>query len=483
MKINAINPMMVSASKMSTFAGKTEDSKEDMLKGMNGDKLVLGGEAKLLFNVAENVSNEKVGSKFILEPKEDKYKDLRILVTPDTHIEGENFSIGIQKGEPSFKGRLYGSIRKNEDGTTDENMRNEYFRYFALGMDKKADKAGDSKFRKNIRDDYNFFIPTDGDGTRYRDIARLQGGVTKPASRIPATLNGEQMTLVQAVMTNFSKTGKLDDGVDFMDVKPAQGSAYAFLEGLRTGKISTEKPLVYAWGDNFSDVDVSRLIANHEKKGAGFTMTVIPVDKERVSALSIIKVNDENKDKIDIFEEKPTDKNLIESCIMSEYGENKCLSAVGPYVISPEALTWIKDNYTANPESFRTSKGFDFSSGIMTPMLEAMNNGEITREEKRVCNHGSVIRTTERPLDMCYEVIQPKETWSDLGAQKDFSKAMGDIKSGKYIGMPAEIIDSMKKNIDKNGNITFNKQARELFEDMTKQYKIKSKNAIVDCKA
>ena len=103
--------------------------------------------------------------------------------------------------------------------------------------------------------------------------------------------------------------------------------------------------------------------------------------KARTKALSIIKTDDVQGRKIDVFVEKPQDDDFIESCVLPQFGENQCLSSVGPYILSPQALTWIKDNYIADPESFlNPDKGYDFSSMIIAPMLEAFNNGEILDE-------------------------------------------------------------------------------------------------------
>lgn len=476
MKINGINTFSSIAKKsIPAFnAQKTEAPKDKLsAEGMNGEKLVMKGKANDYFKLVENISNAKVGSKFIIEPKSEKYKGLRLLITPDSKISSDDMYIGVEKKDdekniPSFKGRLYGSIRKDDDGKIDTKMQDEYIRFWADGMiNVTNDIYADKKFAPQLKDDYNFFIPSDGDGTRYRDITRLQGGVTKPASYIPATMNGSQMSLVQGVITNFAKTQKLDDMYDFVRVKPAQGSAYAFLEGLKNGQIKTDKPLVFSWGDNFSDINVSRLMYNHEKENSGFSVTVIPVEKERTKALSIIKTTSPEERKIDEFVEKPQDNEFIESCVMPEYGNNMCLSAVGPYVLSKEALKWIKENYEKNPESFlNEQKGYDFSSMIIAPMLKAFNNGEILSEKDG------------KPLSMKYDTVLPDETWSDLGSQKDFSKAMKDISTGKYKELPLEMRITASLNTYPNGDISFNDKTRNMLTDMKNDLSLKTENVI-----
>lgn len=470
MKISSINYSMPVRS--ANFAAKTNKANKSVsTEGMNGDKFVMEGDASKYFELVENLSNKKVGSKFVIKSKLPEYEDLRILITPDSKISSNEMKIGIEKAEnPSFKGRLYGSIREHE-GERDYKMESEYIRFWMEGMNEiVSNKYKDKEFAPELKDDYNFYIPSDGDGTRYKDITALQGGATKPASDIPATMGGKQMSLVQGVITNFARTGKLDKAYDFVRVEPARGSAYGFLEGLRKGQIKSDRPLVFSWGDNFSDINISRLMKNHEDVNSGFTVTVLPVDKSRTKALSIIKTDDVAGRKIDVFVEKPQDDDFIESCVLPQFGENQCLSAVGPYILSPQALSWIKDNYTADPESFlNPDKGYDFSSMIIAPMLEAFNNGEIVDENGN-------------KMQMKFDMIDKSETWSDLGSQKDFTQAMKDIRKNKYLYLPWEMKGSLKSNIDVNDNITFNTRSKFMLKSMLEKIGATGENVIAYCK-
>ena len=452
---------------------------DEKFTGINNERLIMEGNASKYFEVVENVSNKKVGSKFIIQSKLPEFRDLRLLITPDTKIESRDkdnpMSISIKKtddSQPSFKGRLYGSIRMDEDGKVDYKMQDEYTRFWTEGM---YDYAAMQHPTHHIADDYNFFIPSDGDGTRYKDITKLQGDVTKPASYIPATMNNRQMSLVQGVIANFAQTSKLDKMFDFVRVKPAQGSAYAFLEGLKSGQIGTEKPIVFSWGDNFSDINVARLMHNHEANESAFTLTTIPVaDKERTKSLSLVKPAETGNNIVEEFVEKPQDDEFIESCAVEHNGEKTYLSGVSPYIISPEVLVWIKDNYTNNPEKFKSpDKGYDFSSMVIAPVLAALNKGEIKSD-----NHN------DEDFKMRYEIIEDMETWSDLGSQKDFSKAMKDIHSAgyAYIGLPFEMRMSMADNTDDDGNITFNPKSQNLLKDMKNTLKLDMSNVIAYCK-
>ena len=482
MKISAINPYLsYRKNAVNNFKSqKTTDSGINRLnyQGINDEMLVMKGNASKYFSVSENVSNQKVGSKFIIQSKLPEYKDLRLLITPESKIVSKDknnpFSISIEKQkneQPSFKGRLYGSIRMEDDGKVDYKMQDEYTRFWTEGM---FDAVAEKHPTHPIADDYNFFIPSDGDGTRYKDITKLQGNVTKPASYIPAIINNRQMSLVQGVISNFAQTSKLDKMFDFVRVKPAQGSAFAFLEGLKSGQIGTDKPIVFSWGDNLSDINVSRLIHNHEINDSAFTLTVLPVEKEKTRSLSIIKPAETGHNIVEKFVEKPQDDDFIESCAVNINGKKKYLSAVSPYIIAPEVLNWIKDNYISNPEKFRSQdKGYDFSSMVIAPVLDALNNGEI-----KTGNH------YQESFKMRYEEISDTETWSDLGSQKDFSEAMKDIHSGPYayIGLPFDMRMSLYDNVDEDKNITFNQKSKQLFNDMKTSLNLDISNVIAYCK-
>ena len=438
------------------------------IQGENGKTLNYRDENEL-FDI-ENISDSKVGTKFLLHPKADKYKDLTILFTPESQISTVDDSTRfVVLSQISFGGKVFGSIRKDASGE-DKTMMKAYSDFWDKGMHKtivsdyvKRDETA------GIKDDYNFFIPSDGDGTRYRDIAKLQGGVTKPASKIPAQLNKEDMKLVQVILTNFAKTDKLDEGYDFVKVQPALGSAYAFFEGLANGQIPTDKPLVFSWGDNFSDIDITKLIKEHEKNHAGFTMLTLPVDSNRIRSLGAAKVKGNDNLEVTRFYEKPNTDELVNEFIIPGT-KNQCLGVVGPYVVSKEVLTWLKDNYINHPEQFKDQEGkVDFSRTIIGKLIDVMPKGEIKDE------NGQALKL--------YAYKKPEtDSWSDLGRQSDFTKEMLNVKYGGFKNLPSEVRESINENIDGNNNISFNERTKELLHDFVKEYRLNMKNVIAYAK-
>ena len=445
----------------SSYAFKT-------IPGENGQILNYRDE-KGLFDV-ENISDGKVGTKFLLHPKDAKYKDLTILFTPESQVSSVDDSTRfVVTTQMSFGGKVFGSIRKDANGE-DKTMMKAYSDFWDTKMHKTilADYV-DKEATAGIKDDYNFFIPSDGDGTRYRDIAKLQGGVTKPASKIPAQLNGQDMKLVQVILTNFAKTDKLDDGYDFVKVQPALGSAYAFFEGLANGQIPTDRPLVFSWGDNFSDIDITKLIKEHEANHAGFTMLTLPVDSNRIRSLGAAKVKGQDDLEVSKFYEKPNTDELVKEFIIPGT-KDQCLGVVGPYVLSKEVLTWLKDNYVNHPEQFKDQEGkVDFSRTIIGKLIDVMPKGEIKDE------NGNALKL--------YAYRKPSsDSWSDLGRQSDFTKEMLNVKHGGFKNLPGEVRESIYENIDDNNNISFNEKTQKLLHDFAHEYRINMKNVIAYAK-
>ncbi|MBR2386156.1 hypothetical protein IKA92_02530 [bacterium] len=423
---------------------------------------------------AENISNPKVGAKWVLKLNDPKYDGLRILISPESKVTSEDKSFYVKIDNPknlAFKGNVYGSIRSDETGT-DENMRNAYKTFFTTGLKGFVEKNyTDKEANARIKDDYSFFVPSDGDGTRYKDITLLQADftkdgdkvtpkkvVTKPASEIPVNYEGHQMKLVQGVLTNFAKTGQLKEA-EFIDVKPAQGSAYAFFEGLKAGTIPTDKPLVFVWGDNFSDIKIQPIMEFHEKTDADLTMLALPVKKERISALGAVQVKSEEDLTATWFMEKPQTE---EEIAKAKFGStDQYLGIVGPYVLSPKALNWIKENYTATPEKFHNAKGYDFSSTIIDTLV---NKNEETGKDFNV-------QIYIKPED---------ETWSDLGSSKDFRAEMLKIKHDKnaYKYMPDFYKNCITNSIDSKDNISINPEAKAMLEQVEKEYGIKFENVV-----
>lgn len=418
-----------------------------------------------IFKVVDQ-TNEKVSTAIVLIPTDPEFKGLKILVKDGSIIESDGLKIIVGKKKlnkpPAFTGRIYGSIG---DSNYPKEMRQAYDDFFEKGMyDSVIHEFQPNGF--DLKNDYNFFIPTDGDGTRFKDYTNLQGGICKPAAKLPATLNGQPMRLIHVTMTNFTKTGQVEKGVEFINVDMARGSSYAFLEGLRTEKIPIDMPFIFGWGDNFSDINIKKLLKYHEKNLAGLTIFGVPVSYERIKSLGAIYLDPAKGLEIQDFKEKPKMyEEIMKSLIPGT--KSRYLASTGPFVISKEVLKWLKNEYMKNPSKFQNQKGvYDFSECILAPLVQILKEGK------------EIVNEAGNKLPMLAYIKPRIETWSDLGKANDLINEMHRVALGKYAGLPMEVKTSIKNNVDINSGIIFmDKKSKEAFEKFRKIYNLKIKNS------
>lgn len=430
------------------------------IKAPDGKIIAKVFDPKNLLKITNN-SNEKVGISLVLEINSPKFSELKILLKDGSKIKSKDFEVVVdskklneaQQNSPSFQGKIYGSIGASN---YPKQMMQAYNDFFGKGMYAKVLREFKPK-TKGLKHDCNFFTPTDGDGKRFKDYTNQQGGICKPAAILPATYNGEPLKLIHATLINFTKTGLVKPKTKFIHVDKARGSAFAFLEGLKKGDLPTKKPIVFCWGDNFSDINIKKLLKHHEKHNAGITVLGIPADYERVQSLAGVTLGKDFE--ITGLIEKPKEHEEIMKSLIPN--TDKHLGSVGPFVISKQVLKHLKNEYTQNPAVFQNESGdFDFSSKILTPMVEKLKAGEIKNKKGN-------------KMPMIAYIKPEKETWSDLGKTTDLMDEMKNVVQGKFKGLPEEIKDSIRKNVDmKKGVVSTDEKAKNLFRQSLEEYGI-----------
>lgn len=426
------------------------------IKTPQGETIAEIIDPKNLFKIFDD-SNDKVGSAIVLKINDPEFASLKILLKDGTEIKYDKAKIVVNKNKLkdkiSFKGKIYGSI-----GTSNypKQMIQAYNDFFGKGMYAKVLREFKPS-SKGLKKDYNFYTPTDGDGKRFKDYTNLQGGICKPAAILPATYNGEPLKLIQAALINFTKTGLVKPRMKFINVDKARGSAFAFLEGLKKGEIPTKKPIVFCWGDNFSDINIKKLLKHHEKHNAGITLLGIPTNYERIQSLAGVTLGKDFE--IIGLKEKPKEHEEIMKSLIPN--TDKHLGSVGPFIISKNVLKWLKKEYTQNSAIFQNeSDEFDFSSKILTPMVEKLKAGEIKDKKGN-------------KMPMIAYIKPEKETWSDLGKTTDMMDEMKNVIQGKFKGLPEEIKNSIRKNVNtEKGVISTDEKARILFQKFCEKYGI-----------
>lgn len=419
----------------------------------------IAGETQPNRNIAtiRNISGEKVGTAVLVRPK--KYPKLRILMKDGSSLKSKDGSFKVSLGDepklPVFKGTLYGSVSPD----TEKPMKKAYLDFFKMGINnypKMDTKSGD----------YNFYTPTDGAGSRFKDYSALFKNVPKPAAPLPGEVNGKPFRLIHANMANFAKTGMLDN-VELVKIdKGGKGNIYAFMQGLTSGQIPTDKPIIFSWGDNFADIDIKKVIRFHEKHNALITAVTVPMEFSRISSFGTVMINPADGKEILGFIEKPQElEDKMKSEIPSKPGYH--MISAGPYVLSPRALQECVKMWKEDPESFKNTKGeYDFTVGFLNPIVQKLMNYELTDSQ------GNALKAVA--------YLKPdKEGWSDLGKTSDLINEMRMIKQGKYQGLNKLYTESVKDNVHKSGVITTSEKSAEEFRRFCREYDIEAKGNIV----
>ncbi|RQD74179.1 MAG: glucose-1-phosphate adenylyltransferase [Halanaerobium sp. MSAO_Bac5] len=130
-----------------------------------------------------------------------------------------------------------------------------------------------------------------------------------------------------------------------------EGTAHAIYKNLSYLKSQNPDQIIILSGDHVYEMDYSKMIDYHIKKGADLTIAAQPVSYEDASRFGILDCNDEMK--ITDFVEKP---------------ENppSNLASMGIYVFKKEILLEVLEKYCTNESS-------DFGHNIIPPMIEKNN--------------------------------------------------------------------------------------------------------------
>lgn len=417
-------------------------------------------------NIDKDFNVEFISGKFgeisaVLKPKDEKYKGLSILLRQGAKAKALNSKktivpvIDMNPSQPvffkgksnvSFNGKFFASIG---EAAYPEKMANAYSEFFDKGIQEriiKTDKTQININKAELKDDYNFYVPTDGLGTRLGDATYASGGISKPAIPLPAKIGEHNYRLIHNTLSTFTKTGKLDGGYGLIKVKGGGGSAQAFLQGLGDGTIPTDKPLVLTWGDAFSDLDLTKVLKEHEENNAGLTVVGIPVDDKHIKGFAAVGID--NDGSITKLIEKP--KTLEAAEFSKIEGTENYRGSVGPYVFSKPVLEHIKREYNKNPESLKNQKGeFDLSSRILTPMVELLSKNQIKGAGP----------------------MKPYITncnWSDVGTTSEYMEQMRNAAEGK-INLPEDVAKGFKKNVDLETGTIFTNNSKELFNQFCEE--------------
>ena len=141
-----------------------------------------------------------------------------------------------------------------------------------------------------------------------------------------------------------------------------QGTADAVRQNLRRFEEAPCKYVLILAGDHLYRMDYREMIRKHIEKGADITAAVLPVRRDQVKELGILKINQD--DRITYFMEKPQEESEIETMAIEEaifeqhsirIHERSHIASMGIYVFNKDVLV----------ECFKNKSMVDFGEHVI----------------------------------------------------------------------------------------------------------------------
>lgn len=447
----------------------------------------------------------KFGVSAILSPKDPEYRNIKSLVVEGTEIvstEDPDVYLKVYDKKKiavkplSFKGDLYVTTGDGDERfpeSVENAMRafvdNQSYKQF------RGEKTSD-KYKK-----YNTFMPCAGKGSRLKDATwlvggtnyqdvikypgtKLEGGISKAAMPLPAQVNGHDYALVQDTLANLSWAGLIDGDTKLHLIREPNpnGSASGLLMVLKDMKPddpALKEPLIVRFCDAMSDIKFEEVLEDMEAKNSACVVVGKPFGEDMLDKVGTIATRgktelDENgelrdKDEIVQYDEKPGKTPLAELARITspERLNGTYRGSIGMFGFAPESLRWVKDKADNNPDAFKDADGEeDFSKGIIPKLINACNNGEITRNGKPLRMHAYVTESN----------------FNDLGTTRAFieeTRKAAQLKpeDGGY-DIPEFITQQYAENITPDGAVCLADTKKD-FESFCDKYHLKAKGNIL----
>jgi len=190
--------------------------------------------------------------------------------------------------------------------------------------------------------------------------------------------------LSASLLRHVQQTYKFDVFSEgFVDILPAeqtldssdwyQGTADAVRRQFRHFESRGAKDALILAGDHLYRMDYARFVAQHRAEDADLTIAVLPVSADDASRFGILKLDE--LDRIERFEEKPTDPAVLRELESNPGSERPFLGSMGIYVFRMEFLRSLLE----------TVSGDDFGKHLIPAALAG--KGLPDGRKPRVCGH------------------------------------------------------------------------------------------------
>lgn len=406
-----------------------------------------------------------------------------------------------QKQDVSFTGNLITSVLTKEEQT-----RNSVTSYM---QDKLYENVIPGKYKNEvIENEVQGIMPAGGFGERFYNLTRENEN--KPTYYLPTD---KGFRIIGSTLNMFASAGIIEGnekdkltylsqkheikGDDVVDVKLYKTDGGALAEGIEKGTIKSDKDAIILNADIFTNADITR--AYHKFKEYGDAAIVIPYclfAENRAKSFGLMGVeNTDEKMQIKEFVEKPqyisepptpplglsyegTDGDEAYAKAMTEYNEH-----MRKYIAVKNAKDTETGKYYSNPGMY-----------ILSPQaLEVLKNlknkaglgDNVMKEIVRMCNAGELKTADGRPMKAYTVPLQRADGelayWDDIGTAEAYLKVMKDVAyetstngtgvENKFYGVPTNILNDFKDNVDLNTSIVYlSKDCRKAFDDFKTEF-------------
>lgn len=419
-----------------------------------------------------------------------KDKDCAVFLSEDSYIKSANFDIAtgkyVDKARSNISfGQLY--VTEAYKASSIQNAVNEYF------LQEKFNDVSNGKYKDQLKNEYSMVGLAAGYGSRLSIISDNTGDA-KPATPFItnkyrlidfSVLNpGIKAGIINPNSINSNKSGTFDtinkrilsgENANLMFLRETEekpiGTGGSLFSALKNNVVKTDKPLVLATGDLYTNVDLSYALKEFENKNAGLLVVYKQIGENDITKLPIIKLDKyEGTNYVKQFCHLPNNKDeesYIRGLSLQDI-PNKYATTTSIYIMHPKVLEILKQISGEGKQSF----------GSYLPILLQILNGE--GKSKIVADDRILSKLREMDLidsqniskglrddnghhltmiaDMAKREDGVAAVAEDVGTYKRYleqARKTAANKFGEYDYFPKEYLSEIKNLVDLNTGVVF----------------------------
>lgn len=424
----------------------------------------------------------------LIELRDDEL-GIRVLMARKSKLSGENLNIDYKEKTQqriSFGHKLVVTTGYKPEQT--ESAVNDFFAHKSSNYVPLSPLLFKNE-NHELENEYTFVALAAGKGTRLKPISdKMQSydGVefNKPASFYP----NKAGTLIEiSALSHAVRAGINQKDVDFVhDGNNCLGTAGSIIRGLKNGKIPLDKPLVVLMSDSFNNIDINRVLKEHEQFGdSGVTIVTNLVSRPNMIDKAPIKINSA-KEVLKFYDS--VNKDNYRGILNDSHDLYGYHVSSGIVVISPEILSIMK-NCEKRGGYCDLTEFIGLAYNILVTKNETLANKYNFTEDFPFLRFYELADWMGRPKDITNKhgdvlkmhVVEAKAPNSETPVFYDAGTVSGYIDAIKHVkntpqinNIPVRFTDAIKEAVDDSGVIYMNPEAKDRLELFKKKYNIDS---------